>query len=183
MRNKVIASLLLMVLSLIITLPCTLAESSNLKRMPSERWLPRFVDDENLLTTDQAEELITKLDEISKRQKFDVNVVVIYELGKRGAQDYANDFYGQNDLGLGSDNNGILLLLAMKDRDYAVVAFGYGMYAFNSAGHDYLADIFLPYLADDEYFEAFMIFADAVDDFVSAAKIGAPYDEDNPPPS
>ena len=182
MKNKIVASLLLMVLSLTMIVPFALADSSDLKRVPTGRWLPRFVDDEDLLTANEAEDLIEKLDEISKRQKFDVNVVVVHELDERDARDYADDFYEQNDLGYGSDHNGILLLLAMADRDYGIVAWGYGLYAFNTAGHEYLAGIFLPYLAQDEYYDAFMAYADAVDDFVSAAKSGNPYDEDNAPP-
>ena len=156
--------------------------SSNLIRIssPGER-LPRFVDDENLLTAKQAADLTAKLDEISERQQFDTVVVVVSALDSREARLYAIDFFEQNGFGFGDKRDGAILLLATRDRDFGFASTGFGLTVFTPAGQDYLDKLFLPDLKKDNYYEAFMAYAEAVDDFVSQAKAGTPYDEGNIP--
>ncbi len=148
---------------------------------PVGRQLPRFVDSVGLLNEQQSEQLTAKLNEISERLQFDVVVAVVPELDNREARLFAADFFEQNGFGYGSEIDGAILLLATKDRDFGFASFGYGLTAFTSVGQDYLDTFFLPFLKKDQYFEAFMAYADAVDNFVLQAKTGAPYDKGNIP--
>ena len=158
----------------------------DLARVPSGERLPRFIDDEDLLTQAQAAELTAKLDEISERHQFDTVVAVVYSLQSgslrgREAWLYAVDFFEQNGFGFGSDLDGAILLIATEDRDFGFASTGFGLKAFTDAGQEYLEKLFLPHLKEDNYFEAFMTYADAVDDFVTNAKAGKPYAEGNIP--
>lgn len=174
----VILAALLMALGL----SCTaLSAGVDLARVQEGERLPRFIDDKSLLTPTQAAELTAKLNEISERHKFDTVVAVIDALDKREARLYAIDFFEQNGFGFGSDLDGIILLLAMKDRDFGLATTGYGLKAFTDAGQVYLEKQFLSYLKANKYFEAFMAYANAVDDFLAKAKSGKPYDKDNIP--
>ena len=94
---------------------------------------------------------------------------------------YAADFFEQNGFGFGHDLDGIILLLATEDRDFGFATTGYGEKAFTDAGQEYLEKLFLPHLKEDDYFKAFMAYADAVDDFLTKAKAGRPYNKGNIP--
>lgn len=102
-------------------------------------------------------------------------------LDYREARLYAADFFEQNGFGYGNDIDGAILLLAMEDRDFGFASFGYGLDVFTPYGQDYLDSLFLPYLKEDQYYEAFMSYADAVDDFIAKANSGTPYDKGNIP--
>ncbi|MDR0470038.1 MAG: TPM domain-containing protein [Peptococcaceae bacterium] len=152
-----------------------------LRRVPPGERLPRFVDDEGLLTAEQAATLTAKLDEISQRHQFDVVIVTVYSLEGWEARLYAVDFLEQNGFGYGKDNDSAILLLATEDRDFGFATLGYGIEVFTPAGQDYLDKLFLPQLRVNDYFGAFMAFADASDDFLIKAKTGSSYDDDNIP--
>lgn len=180
---------LVLSITILATLLITIGQAyaaTDLERVPAGDRLPRFVDDKNLLTQAQARELTAKLDEISERHKFDTVVAVVHSLKSgsikgREARLYAIDFFEQNGFGFGNDLDGIVLLLATEDRDFGFATTGYGFTAFTDAGQEYLEKLFLPHLKKDNYFEAFMAFADGVDDFVTKAKAGKPYAAGNIP--
>ena len=149
----------------------------------NERSAPRYVDEVGLLTESQVSTLTTKLDEISERQQFDVVIYVTYSTGGLDTRVYAADFFEKWGFGYGDNNDGIILMLAMEYRDFAFVTTGYGLYAFTDAGQEHMENRFLPHLRNDEYFEAFMVFADSSDELVTKARAGERYDSGNIPMS
>ena len=157
------------------------ASGATLARVPEGERLARLTDDMDLLTDEQETQLLAKLDEISERQKFDVVVAVVPALDDREARLYAIDFFEENGFGYDGTQDGAILLLAMAERDFGFASQGYGNTVFTVAGQEYLDKLFLPDLKKDQYFEGFMAFADGVDDFVTQAKAGAPYEEGNIP--
>lgn len=82
---------------------------------------------------------------------------------------------------MGEEADGILLLVSMEDRDWAISTCGYGITAFTDAGQEYMTEQFLPYLSDGDYAYAFGEFADLCDDFILQAYRGEPYDVGNLP--
>ena len=154
------------------------AESSSL---PDERQLPRLVDNAELLTSSKAQTLLSKLDEISERQQFDIVVVTVNALQGKTPQAYADDFYDFNGFGFGVNKDGVLLLVSMEDRDWWISTSGFGITAITDAGIDYMSDKFLPAMSDGDYAGAFTKFAELCDQFISQAKADKPYDVDNLP--
>ena len=142
---------------------------------------PRYTDEVGLLTESQVSKLTAKLDDISEKHQFDVVITVTNSTGDKHSRLYAADFYEEHGFGFGEDLDGIILMLAMEYRDFAFVTTGYGLYAFTNAGQDYMEKLFLPHLKNDEFFEAFMAFADAADDFLTKAKAGERYEKGNIP--
>ncbi len=147
----------------------------------AEHNLPRLVDDADLLGEYEEEELIEKLDEISLRQNFDVVVVTVDSLGGKRPMAYADDFYDYNGYGMGVNNDGVLLLISMEERDWWISTCGYGIKALTDAGIDYISDKFLSDLSSGDYADAFTTFAILCDEFVTQAKTGRPYDVGNMP--
>ena len=123
-----------------------------------------------------------RLEEVSESRRFDVVIATVKSVGGRSIRVYAADMYESGGFGYGEDLDGIILLLATDDRDFAFAATGYGFEAFTDKGQEYLEDVILPYLRDDRYFDAFMAFADAADDYIGAARAGAPYNAGSTPP-
>lgn len=140
--------------------------------IPEERMLPRLVDDADLLTDSEEEEIGALLDEISERQQFDVAVVTVYSLEGKTPEAYADDFYDYNGYGYGTSRDGALLLISMEERDWHITTTGYGITAITDAGLEYMADRFVPYMSDGEYADAFAEFAVLCDDFVEQARKG-----------
>lgn len=146
-----------------------------------ERSLPRLVDEADLLFDWEEEELLAKLNEISKRQQVDVAVVTVNTLMGKAPQEYADDYYDYNGFGFGENNDGILLLVNMGERDWHMTTTGYGIHAITDAGVEYISEKFLSDLSEGYYAEAFDTYATLCDEFVTQAKTDRPYDYGNMP--
>lgn len=143
--------------------------------------VPRMVDDAALMLESDVSDLNKKLDEISERQQFDVAIVTVNSLNGATPQSYADDYFDYNGFGYGDTRDGVVLLLSMEERDWYISTCGYGITAFTDAGITYIGDQIVPYLSDELYYEAFDMFADYCDDYITQAKNGTPYDVDNMP--
>ena len=185
--NKRILSLLAMVMLCIsLALPALASDSPSsqgysIPSIPAERQLPRLVDNADLLNSTEEAALLTKLDEISERQYCDVAIVTVDSLEGKNATAYADDFYDYNGYGMGTGDSGILLLISMENRDWAITTYGFGIQAFTDAGQEYITERFLPDLSDGNYAAAFDHFALLADQFLTQARTGNPYDSGNLP--
>lgn len=149
--------------------------------IPEERLLPRLVDDAYLLTEYEYLSLLEKLDQISEHEQFDIVIVTTDSLGGYTSDEYANDFYDYNGYGMGAGYDGILLLISMEERDWAISTHGFGVTAFTDAGQKRLVDQFIGDLGDGNYFSAFNKFADTSQNYIIQAKTEKPYDSPNLP--
>ena len=138
---------------------------------------PLLVDDAGLLSNSEANELLKTLQSISTRQQMDIVVVTTNSLYGQTPRDFADDFYDYN----GYEEDGILLLVSMEQRDWYISTTGYGITAVTDAGIDYMSDQFLQDLSYGYYYDAFMTYANLCDEFIDQAKTGRPYDKGNLP--
>lgn len=138
---------------------------------------PLLMDEANLLSASEEAVLLTRLNGLSKEYDLDVVIVTMDSLGFHDADSFADNYY--NDHGYG--DNGILLLLSMEDRDWAITATGYGRTAFTDAGMEYISEQILPDLGDDEFYDAFDRYTDLCADFLAQAASGDPFDGHNLP--
>ena len=156
--------------------------ASEIPDIPTERQKPFLVDEAGLLSEEESSTLINKLEEISQRQKNEVAVVTVNSLEGKTAEAYADDYYDYNGYGYGENDDGLLLLVSMGEREWAVTTYGYcHTVAFTDAGLDYISSEFRRKLSSGEYAKAFDCFAGLCDDFLTQAATGEPYDVDNMP--
>ena len=153
----------------------------NAETIPAEGQMPRLVDDAGLLDSTEEVLLEKKLDEISERQQCDVAVVTVNGLDGKSPTAYADDFYDYNGYGYGAGNDGILLLVSMEDRDWAITTCGNAIDVFTDAGQEYIVSQFRPDLSGGKYYDAFDCFAEQCDYFLTQAAQGEPFDEDTLP--
>ncbi|NLZ46014.1 MAG: TPM domain-containing protein [Clostridiales bacterium] len=135
-----------------------------------------LIDDYNLLTSSEFYSVEEELERISDLQKdFDVMVVIIDSLQGNDPKSLAKNII---DTHVEAENKkgGIVLLLAMEDRDYAL--------HINGTGYDYITDEYgldvvekkvVPILEKDNFEKAFLKFATLSDKFVTEAKDGKAY--------
>ena len=150
--------------------------------IPDERLGPRLVDKAELLTKEEQEKLLSQLDEISERQKCDVVIVTVPGIEGKTATEYADDYFDYQGYGYGEKSDGIILLVGMKERVWAISTHGsFGISAFTDAGLDYIKEDIRFQLKIDNYSKAFRAFARLCDRFLTAAHEGKPYDVGNLP--
>ena len=147
---------------------------------------PTLVDKERLLTDSQAEALSKRLREIGSSYRCDVVIVTVPALGSKTSEEFADDYFDYNGYGYGAvpdangttvNGDGILLLISMEDRDFAISTSGYGITAFTDYGiQEYLESQFLPYLSDNDFNRGFNVFADSCEYLLKTAREGVPYD-------
>lgn len=152
------------------------SETTRIVRGPNHTILlekrTRVVDMADLLNESEEKVLLSRLDEISERQKLDVVVVTVNTLDGKTPKEYADDFYDYNGYGFGKGKDGILLLVSMENRDWWISTTGYGITVFTDDGIDYISDKFLPDLSKGNYAASFTIYACLCDDFITRARTG-----------
>ena len=136
MKNK----LFCITLALLLIATMTFAVSATI---PEERLLPRLVDDADLLTDSEESVLLSLLDDVSTQQQCDVAVVTVDSLEGKSARDYADDFYDYNGYGMGAGDDGLLLLVAMNDREWHITTHGLAVTVFTDSIRSHMADDFV----------------------------------------
>ena len=159
MKKKLFALLFAVVLCVSFVLPVNAANDT------------RLVDNAQLLTSSEAAELESRLDEISERQKFDVVVHTTNGTNGQYIEDYADDYYDYNGYGFGSDYDGCILVIDMAGRDWWISGCGRGEKNIDSSTIDMIGDEMSSYLSSGDYYNAMVIYANRCDEYCN----GGPY--------
>lgn len=139
--------------------------------------IERVEDNAGILSESEVSSLKDKLNQISENQGMDVGIVTVNSLDGKSAQEYANDLFESSNFGKGDNKDGILLVVSIGDRKWAMSTHGTANNAFNSEGLDYISSDFLPYLSDSNYFIAFDSFANSSDELINMYNSGNTYGE------
>ena len=134
--------------------------------IPENQQYPNLVDEAGLLTDAEYDRLLGLLDEISQRVGCTVAVVTVDSLEGKSAQAFADDWYDYNGYGMGPGDDGVLLLVSMRERAWAVTDYGKATSRLMRS-YDALCDSFLPYMSDGDWYEAFRTFASGCDKALS----------------
>ncbi len=140
---------------------------------------PRFVDNAGLIDDADEAEYEAKIAEVADKYNFDLVIVTENSIGDKTPTEYADDYFDYNGYGYGKNRDGMLLLVAMDSRGWAISTRGYGLAAFTDYGTDYIGDEIKSSLSDEEYYRAFNDFTELSDKFLAQAATGDPYDVNN----
>lgn len=156
-RSRIFAVLALVLLLVVQALPAFAAESG----------AGQLVNDTaGILTEEQAAELEAKAKAIQSEYGLDVAIVTVPSMaGSSDAREYAKLLYDQYSIGTGSERSGILLMLSMQYRDYALIAHGEGNQVLTDYGNEKMADSFLDYFRDDDWVGGFDDYLDTANDY------------------
>lgn len=145
--------------------------------IPDSRLKPLLVDEAGILTSDEYNQLLAKLEEVSERQQLDVAVVTVRSLSGRNITDFTDDYYDYNGYGQGANRSGIMLLLAMNEREDHLTTTGDAMTYFSQEGLDALREnIEQNYLTNNDWYNGFYNYADLCEKYVTKYhETGEPY--------
>ena len=124
---------------------------------------PKIVDDAGLITDSAESSLSVQAERISDTYGVDVVIVTVYSLDGESAQDYADDYFDYNGYGIGADYSGILLLISMEYREWAISTCGECIRYFSDWELDQLFDSMSYDLSNGRYEDAFSTYLDELD--------------------
>lgn len=150
MKKRVIAILFALTLCLSLIIPVFAAEDAKL----------RVVDNADLLSDAEEAALRSRLDEISEKYLADVVVLTVNSLDDKSPMEYADDYYDYNGYGMGTNNDGLLLLVSMESRDWWISTCGSCIDAFDDSTIESIGELIVSDLGNENYADAFDTFAD-----------------------
>ena len=145
-------------------------------------------DDCGLLSNTELSDLQTRAAQISSDYNCGIYIVVVknmddfvfdYEIydDAFGIEAFAQYYFFNELKGIGSSGDGLLLIMSMKERDYDIMAHGdFANAAFTDYGKSKLADSFLDYFAEGEWYRGFCAYLNRVQKYLEAAANGTPVD-------
>ena len=130
---------------------------------------PKIVDDAGLIGASAETTLTQKAERIADTYGVDVVIVTVYSLDGKSAERYADDYFDDNGYGIGSDYSGILLLISMEYREWAISTCGKCIRYFSDRMLDRIFDSMSYYLSSGNYAKAFSVYLDEVDHALNSA--------------
>lgn len=164
MKKKLFAGILAFVLLFLLLCPVQAAYDGYVIDLAEE-----FSTEETALLTEKAQAL-------TEKYGCAVYCVILDRLDGYEAWEYNQALLEEWELGYGSDQSCVILLVSVEERQYDIMAHGYGNTAFTDYGKDCLAEYFLPSFAADNWFEGFVIYLDQCEFYLQQAAEGNPVD-------
>lgn len=138
-------------------------------------------DTAGLLDAGQKADLETRIKKVRNNFNFDLVIVTLEDAqSQKEPLVFTADYYRDKGYGVGESRDGLILLLDMKARDWAIVGMGHGQTVFTGWGTSYIGKEILPYLGNGKYYEAFGEFLTWSERFLQAYAEGDPITEKNP---
>lgn len=145
----------------------------------SQAQLNHVTDAAGLLSEDERDALEDQAELIEDLYDFGVYIVTVddyrsYSTG--GVYQAGTAIYDYYTLGVGEGREGLMLLLSMNDRDYALVIHGEAAhYAFSDNARTLMTEYFLDDFAANSWYWGFVDYLDVAEQLLEAAAAGDPY--------
>ena len=168
MKKKLFVSLLLCALLLLSVSGFALADSR-----------AHVGDSAGLLSAAEYTELENMCAAVSDKYDCGVYIITVSDFSQyeNSVESAAEAIFKGTGMGVGDDGNGVMLLLSMEERDYDLLAHGdTGNAAFTDYGKDLLADSFLSYFRQDDWFGGFKAYISSCEYFLQCSSEGQPID-------
>lgn len=135
-------------------------------------------DVSDVLSYEEWEELEFRAKNLSESHQCGIYFVLLddyMEYGDGSVFEVTSQIYHSMQLGMGNDHDGIIVLLSMYERDYAMFVYGgYADYAFDTYGQEKLEEAFLGYLGYDDWYGGISSYLEACDQYLTMAEEGKP---------
>ena len=126
--------------------------------------MARFVDNANLVSDpSKANALEDKITNILYAYDMDVVILTVDSLDGKSSSAYADDYYDNNGYGVDSKHSGLLLLVALNDREWAISTCGKAIRAVTDDEADEIFSKISDKISSGKYYEAFITFLTEVE--------------------
>ncbi|MDR1640037.1 MAG: TPM domain-containing protein [Clostridiales bacterium] len=122
----------------------------------------RVNDYAGLITASQIQALEARIASLRESLGFDIVIVTTDSLDGKSATAYADDYFDYNGYGAGENYDGVLFLLAIKDRSWAISTSGRCITLLPQSTTDRMGEAITPYLSNGNYNKGFETFLDGV---------------------
>lgn len=129
-------------------------------------------DDAKILLPEEISVLEEKAADLSALYNIDPVILTVHSLGGQSAQNCADLFYDST----GFKDNGVLLLLAMEEREWYISTAGNAIYALTDYGVQQLGEDIIPFLAEGNWYDSFYQFLESLPVYLDAYLSGSPID-------
>lgn len=126
---------------------------------------PLLIDDADLFTDSEEEELSDYLQRMSNSANIELVVLTVDSIGYETPDDFANNYYDDHGYGYGEARNGVILLIAMESRDVCVSSNGD---ANNRIKPRTIREDITPSLSDGDYYSAVRQYAKLCEEQMTA---------------
>lgn len=143
----------------------------------------RVQDKAGLFSTEQEQQLRSMIDQLVGYYNIDLILVTVDSMAEDGYSDivaYADDMYDYNGYGVGDDDSGMLFVIAMQEREWAISTYGKGIPCYTDKAQSYIMDIVGKYLSDGDYYGAFSMLVSMCGTCMDAYTKGDPYPPKQP---
>lgn len=151
MKRKIMMLFMILVLCLTLAAPAFATDSSKL------------IDDADVLSRSEEKELLEKLEDLSEQYDADFVIITMSTLDGYDIDYYAEYVYEELEYGQGRDNSGLMLFVAIEEREYWIYPGGDCKETFSQSACDRIGRKIEVHLKDDEYADAFDTFIKACD--------------------
>ena len=147
MKRKMICILICLLLASWMALPVSAGSS-----------LPRIVDNADLLTGQEEQLLEDAALEFAEMYSLDAVILTVDSLDGKDIADFADDFYDYNGYGVGTDHSGLILVVAMAERELYISTCGDAINRLNDRELDEIIGSVSGELSNGNYYDAFQLF-------------------------
>lgn len=148
--------------------------------------LSYVTDESGMFSDSERTTLENRAAAISEKYNFGVYIIVLPDYTQytysSSVETCAKELYDEYDLGWGSDNAGVLLLLSMAERDFNVnYNSSRSNQIFTEYGRDMLENRVIPFFRENDFYRGFLEYLDVCEEYLLAAQNGNPVDAEASP--
>ena len=131
-----------------------------------------ILDNAGLLSPEEITSLEILTQSMQEAYQMDIVILTVEVTGYQSIQNYADTFYDEN----GYSDNGILFLLALKEREWYISTCGEAIYAVTDYGVQRLGQTAVAYFSEDNYYDGFSAFLTELAGYLDAYQSSTPVD-------
>lgn len=147
MKRKRYSILLVLVLTFVLAIPVSATAP-----------FPRIVDNAQLLTAEEIQLLEEASYEFCVQYSLDAAILTVDSLGGVPIDIFADDYYDANGYGVGTDYSGLLLVVAMAERELYISTCGDAINRLSDRELDDIISDISYELSEGNYYDAFQLF-------------------------
>jgi uncharacterized protein len=139
---------------------------------------PKVNDVAGLFTVAEITAIESSAAKLTEKLSMDVAIVTTKDTQGKSSQAYADDFYDQNGYGMGSEADGVLLLVNMQDREVYISTCGQAIRYLTDARINSILDVVYEELGKGDYVKAVNSFMTELDYYVGLGIPQGQYNQD-----
>jgi uncharacterized protein len=153
-------------------------DASNISTTGQIEYKGYITDYADLFSVEEEELLKSGIENIRNKYGFDVAILTVNSTNGENIVTFAEDYFVDNNLGIGPTSNGLVYVINMGDRAFRLVTSGeIGQQSFTDYGINSLNDKIAAELTSGDYYQAMNILLDTTKVYIESADSGSVVDK------